>query len=112
MVGLSEGCLGAAFSLYFSVTQRREECMVKFPDDTDVRALVNTERPQPIKQEKLCDLEGGNNGNRTKFNCAKCKVWHEKAEGPEFLWENKTSQAPWLLTGFLEMAAQHGHRKR
>lgn len=58
--------------------------MVKFPDDTDMRAPVNTERPQPIKQEELRDLEGGNNGNRTKFNCAKCKVWHVRLKGQSF----------------------------
>lgn len=81
---LSEGCLGNAFSPYFSVTQKREECVVRLPDDTDMRALVNTERPQPIKQEELRDLEGGNNGNRTKFSCAKCKVWHVRLKGQRF----------------------------
>lgn len=109
---LSEGCLGIAFSPYFSVTQKREECMVKFPDDTDMQALVNTERPQPIKQEELCDLEGGNNGNRTKFNCAKCKVWHVRLKGQSFSGKIKPLRHLGWSLDCLEMAAQHGHRKR
>lgn len=94
---LSEGCLGTAFSPYFSVTQKREECVVKFPDDTDMRVLVNTERPQPIRQEELRDLEGGNNGNGTKFSCAKCKVWHVRLKGQRF--SGKKPQVPRLVTG-------------
>lgn len=109
---LSEGCLGTAFSPYFSVTQKREECVVIFPDDTDMRALVNTERPQPIKQEELCDLEGENNGNGTKFSCAKCKVWHGRLKGQSFSGKIKHLRRLGWSQDCLEMAAQHSHKER
>lgn len=109
---LPEGSLGSAFSPYFSVTQKREECVVIFPDDTDMRALVNAERPQPIKQEELRDLEGGNNGNRTKFNCAKCKVWHVRPKGQNFSGKIKCLRRLAWSQDCLAMAAQHGHRER
>lgn len=50
-------------------------------------------RPQPIKQEELRDLEDGNNGNRMKFNCAKCKVWHVRLKCQSFSGKIKGSSA-------------------
>lgn len=79
--------------------------MVRFPDDTDMRALVNTERPQPIKQEELRDLEGGNNGNRTKFSHAKCKVWHVRLKGQRFSGKIKGLRRLGWSQDYLEMAA-------
>lgn len=78
---------------------------MKFPDDTDMRVLVNTQEAQPIKQEELCDLEGGNNGNRMKFNCAKCKVWHVRQKCRNFSGKIKSLKRLGWSQDYYEMAA-------
>lgn len=69
---------------------------------------------QPIKQEELHDLEDGNNGNRTKSNCAKCKVWHVRLSVRISLGKQKASERfkhiGWSQD-YYEMAMWHSHEK-
>jgi len=78
---------------------------MKFLMTQTCECLSIHKRPQPIKQEEMCDLEDGNNGNRMKFSCVRCKVWHVRLKCQRFSGKIKSLKRLGWSRGCYEMAA-------